>query len=52
MAENKHISGKTKGTGQPRASVTIPPGKPDLAFPSFRKVIFVTGSFWHLHDAQ
>lgn len=26
------------------------PGKPDLAFPSRRKVIFVHGCFWHGHD--
>ena len=25
------------------------PGKPDLVFPRFRKVIFVHGCFWHLH---
>ncbi len=25
------------------------PGKPDLVFPSRRKVIFVHGCFWHLH---
>jgi DNA mismatch endonuclease, patch repair protein len=25
------------------------PGKPDLAFPSRRKVIFVHGCFWHRH---
>lgn len=25
------------------------PGKPDLAFPSRRKVIFVHGCFWHQH---
>lgn len=25
------------------------PGKPDLAFPSRRKVIFVNGCFWHQH---
>lgn len=25
------------------------PGKPDLAFPSRRKVIFVHGCFWHGH---
>lgn len=27
------------------------PGKPDLVFPSRRKVIFVNGCFWHMHDA-
>ena len=26
------------------------PGKPDLAFPSRRKVIFVHGCFWHRHS--
>lgn len=26
------------------------PGKPDLAFPSRRKVIFVHGCWWHRHD--
>ena len=26
------------------------PGKPDLAFPSRRKAIFVHGCFWHGHD--
>src|SRR5690242_17071009 len=26
------------------------PGKPDLVFPSRRKVIFVHGCFWHHHD--
>src|ERR1700678_1691410 len=25
------------------------PGKPDLVFPSRRKVIFVHGCFWHQH---
>lgn len=25
------------------------PGKPDLAFPSRRKVVFVNGCFWHNH---
>ena len=25
------------------------PGKPDLAFPGRRKVIFVHGCFWHQH---
>jgi DNA mismatch endonuclease (patch repair protein) len=25
------------------------PGKPDLAFPARRKVIFVHGCFWHQH---
>lgn len=26
------------------------PGKPDLVFPSRKKVIFVHGCFWHAHD--
>lgn len=26
------------------------PGRPDLVFPARRKVIFVHGCFWHLHD--
>jgi DNA mismatch endonuclease, patch repair protein len=26
------------------------PGKPDLAFPARRKVIFVHGCFWHGHE--
>ena len=26
------------------------PGRPDLVFPSRRKVIFVHGCFWHGHD--
>jgi DNA mismatch endonuclease (patch repair protein) len=26
------------------------PGKPDLVFPSLRKVVFVHGCFWHGHD--
>jgi DNA mismatch endonuclease (patch repair protein) len=26
------------------------PGKPDLVFPARRKVVFVHGCFWHLHD--
>src|SRR5574341_975888 len=25
------------------------PGKPDLVFPRYRKVIFVNGCFWHQH---
>lgn len=27
------------------------PGKPDIAFPSRRKVIFVHGCFWHHHES-
>ncbi|HVK54450.1 MAG TPA: very short patch repair endonuclease [Burkholderiales bacterium] len=26
------------------------PGKPDLAFPGRRKVVFIHGCFWHGHD--
>lgn len=28
------------------------PGKPDLVFPSRRKVIFVHGCFWHSHSCK
>ena len=28
------------------------PGKPDLVFPSQRKVIFVNGCFWHAHGCK
>lgn len=28
------------------------PGKPDLAFPKFRAVIFINGCFWHAHDCH
>jgi DNA mismatch endonuclease, patch repair protein len=28
------------------------PGKPDLAFPSRRKAIFVHGCFWHQHASK
>ena len=28
------------------------PGKPDLAFPSRKKVIFVHGCYWHMHDCK
>lgn len=28
------------------------PGKPDLVFPSRKKVIFVHGCFWHRHDCK
>ena len=28
------------------------PGKPDLVFPSRKKVIFVHGCFWHQHDCK
>jgi DNA mismatch endonuclease, patch repair protein len=26
------------------------PGKPDLVFPKYRKVVFVHGCFWHGHE--
>lgn len=35
-----------------RLHKTTIPGKPDLAFASRRKVIFVHGCFWHRHDAR
>ncbi len=28
------------------------PGSPDLVFKSLRKVIFVHGCFWHMHDCR
>ncbi len=28
------------------------PGRPDLVFPSRKKVIFVHGCFWHRHDCK
>jgi len=28
------------------------PGKPDLVFSGLRKVIFVHGCFWHMHDCS
>ncbi len=28
------------------------PGKPDLVFVARRKVVFVHGCFWHLHDCK
>jgi DNA mismatch endonuclease, patch repair protein len=28
------------------------PGRPDLVFASRRKVIFVHGCFWHMHDCR
>lgn len=28
------------------------PGKPDLAFPARRKVVFVHGCFWHSHNCK
>lgn len=26
------------------------PGKPDIVFPRYKKIIFVHGCFWHRHD--
>ena len=34
-----------------RLHVADLPGRPDLVFPSRRKVIFVHGCFWHGHEA-
>lgn len=28
------------------------PGKPDIAFPGRKKVIFVNGCFWHMHGCK
>ena len=28
------------------------PGRPDLVFPRRRKVIFVHGCFWHMHECR
>jgi DNA mismatch endonuclease (patch repair protein) len=28
------------------------PGKPDLTFPSLKKIIFVHGCFWHMHKCK
>lgn len=28
------------------------PGRPDLVFPSRRKVVFVHGCFWHMHSCR
>src|SRR5262249_34941834 len=28
------------------------PGTPDLVFPSLKKVVFVHGCFWHMHDCR
>jgi DNA mismatch endonuclease (patch repair protein) len=33
-----------------RLHVSDLPGKPDLVFPSRRKVVFVHGCFWHRHS--
>jgi len=28
------------------------PGNPDIVFPSRRKIIFVHGCYWHMHDCR
>jgi len=28
------------------------PGRPDLVFPRLKKIIFVHGCFWHMHDCR
>lgn len=28
------------------------PGKPDIVFPSRKKIVFVNGCFWHGHDCR
>ncbi|MCK4447907.1 MAG: DNA mismatch endonuclease Vsr [Candidatus Marinimicrobia bacterium] len=28
------------------------PGKPDLVFPKYKKVIFINGCFWHHHNCK
>jgi DNA mismatch endonuclease (patch repair protein) len=33
-----------------RLHVKTLPGKPDLVFPSRRKIVFVHGCFWHQHE--
>ncbi len=33
-----------------RLHVSSLPGRPDLVFPARKKVIFVSGCFWHMHD--
>jgi len=38
--------------GRYRLHGTNLPGKPDLVFPARRKVIFVHGCFWHMHDCR
>src|SRR5262245_24900911 len=35
-----------------RLHVKALPGRPDLVFPSRRKVIFVHGCFWHGHECN
>jgi DNA mismatch endonuclease (patch repair protein) len=35
-----------------RLNDTSLPGRPDLVFPSRRKIIFVHGCFWHRHNCR
>lgn len=35
-----------------RLNVKNLPGKPDLVFPGRKKVIFVHGCFWHMHNCR
>jgi len=35
-----------------RLHVSELPGKPDLVFPRFRKIVFVNGCFWHRHNCR
>ena len=35
-----------------RVNVKKLPGKPDIVFPSRRKLVFVHGCFWHGHDCR
>lgn len=28
------------------------PGKPDLVFPKYKKVIFINGCYWHMHNCR
>ncbi len=35
-----------------RLHVPALPGKPDLVFPKYKKVIFFHGCFWHRHDCH
>jgi DNA mismatch endonuclease (patch repair protein) len=33
-------------------NVSTLPGRPDLVFPAFRKIVFVHGCFWHGHSCR
>lgn len=35
-----------------RVNYAVLPGKPDLVFPTRRKVIFIHGCFWHRHHCR